>query len=150
MKYLILILLGVSCLQGCSTSGRLPLDFSTATPDRVERVTTDVATQLNDLGVPVERADIALLACGTIGAQAYFSLRDPATKEERLLAAIGAANRHGSTYYRDVLGEKSFLDFASAKLDLSKAMSDAEKWIGILRYFLFNLDDVESRLPAGA
>lgn len=138
-------------LTACSTTGRLPLDFSYATPERVEQTTQHVAERLDGV-IPIERADIALVACGTVGASAYFNLAgDPVpTKEQRLAAAIDAANRHGREYYRDVLGEQSFLSFAAGRLELSQAISEAEQWIGIMRYFLTNLDEIRSRLPKEA
>lgn len=137
MKNFLIVLL-IVLVAGCKTTGEgsTPSGFEQATPERVELVTDLIGGRLQNMTPEdVDREFLAVLACTAVGATAYFieNLGD-ASKEERVLAAINAANRHGRLFYQDVLGERTYLEVATEEFGLDAGSSNAEKMIGILRY----------------
>lgn len=139
MKKLLLLAL---ILTGCQTfQATTPTGFERAMPEQVQMVTTTIEEQFHPTQT---RTDVAILACGVEGATAYFSpaFNADTPKEQRVDAAITAANRHGRLYYTDILKEQTLLQLMTRRFGLTVESSDAEKWLGILRYFIMRRGEI--------
>lgn len=145
MRLLIATMIVLLAFTGCATTGGwTPSGLEQATPERVEMVADLVGQRFQGLTAEdVDREFLAVLACTAVGATAYFieNLGD-ASKEERVLAAINAANRHGRLFYSDVLTDRTYLELATEKFGLDAGASEGERLLGILRYALLHRAEI--------
>lgn len=140
-----LLLVAVLIVSGCASTP-VPTGLEAATPERVDLIYNTLGERLS--ATPMDNREmVAILSCGLAGAGVYFFQNmGEATKEERILAGINAANRHGRQFYSDVLGEATYIEFVTEKFGLDEGASEGERWLGVLRYFLYNWPDLQKLL----